>query len=75
MFEDEKDFNEGRFTSAWVTWFLRQALGAAGEDDETTYEDWAKSLGITPFKKKKVKSKMEEIKEVNDFWNFLGGMQ
>lgn len=73
LFEDEKNFNEGRFTPSYVTWFLRQVLGAAGEDDETTYEDWAKSLGIIPFKKKKEKTKKEEIKEAYNAWGFLMG--
>ncbi len=71
LFEDEKNFNEGRFTPTWVTWFLRQVLGAAGEDDEVTYEDWAKSLGIIPFKKKRVKSKAEEIEQANKVWGFF----
>lgn len=68
LFDDEKQFNESRFTPSWVTWFLRQVLGAAGEDDELTYEDWAKSLGIIPFKKKRVIKKSEEIKKAYTTW-------
>lgn len=71
LFEDEKSFNEGRFTPSWVTWFLRQVLGAAEENDDVTYEDWAKSLGIIPFKKKRVKTKQEEINQAYNAWGFL----
>lgn len=68
LFDEDKNFNEGRFSSAWITWFLRKALSSSEEEDELTYEDWAKSLGIIPFKKKRVTvTKKTEIEQARAF--------
>lgn len=72
-FEEEKYFNEGRFTSAWITYFLRAMFAASESSEEVSYEEWSKGLGITPFKKKRKFDKAKEAKKGNDVMSmFLG---
>lgn len=63
VFESEKTQNESRFAPAWITYFLKLALG--GQDKEMNFELWSEGLGIMPLgKKKKLMSPLTKKEEV-----------